>query len=123
MGATPESPLRVRKRRPSQAASTGSLHAASYAARSARVSRPPRSSESASSDSAIVPRVDARGALVGERLERRDEAGLLEPLAGAEQRAAGRVHPAALAHRHDRREHLEAGCVRRRQSHSVARKP
>jgi len=52
-------------------------------------------------------RVGAGRALVGERFERRHEAGLLEPVARVQEPAARRVHPRALAHRHDRREHLE----------------
>ncbi len=60
---------------------------------------------------------------MGERLERRHQSGLFEPSAGLQQLAAGRVDPRTFVHRHHRREHREAGSVRRRKVDAVAREP
>ncbi len=68
-------------------------------------------------------RVDARRALLGERLERGDEPGLFEPLACPQQRAGRCVHARSFAQREHGREHLEAGRVCRRERHPLAGKP
>ena len=65
--------------------------------------------------------VRARRAFGGERLERRDEAGLHEQLAGLEQRAAGRVHARAFAQRHHRLEHAQTCDVRGRHRDAAPR--
>jgi hypothetical protein len=57
--------------------------------------------------------VDARGALLGDQLERPDEPRLLQPLFRPEQPSGGCVNPSAFAHRHHRLEHRQAGDVRR----------
>ena len=67
------------------------------------------------------PAVGASGSLGRNELERTHEALLLEPLAGLEERAAGRVHPRALVHRHHRREHREALGVRAREVRAASR--
>src|SRR5215217_9384444 len=63
----------------------------------------------------------APAAFFRDELECPDEARLLEALAGLQQPAARRVDSPALAHRHHRREHLEASRVGREHLDALAR--
>ena len=60
-----------------------------------------------------------RRGVVGERFQCRDQSGLFEPIAGLEQLAAWGVDRRAFVHRHHRREHREARCVRPRKVDAV----
>ena len=111
----------MRKRRPSRGVSTGALHVARVGGEVVRgdeAAALARELEQRRADRAVVR---ARCALGRERLERGDEARLLEQLARLEQRAAGRVHARAFAHRHHRLEHAQAGDVRRPASSTPSR--
>ena len=67
--------------------------------------------------------VGGLGSVGGKLVERSRQPRLLEPVAGPEQPPARRVDPRPLVHRVDRREHLEAGGVRRRHRHAFAGEP
>ena len=67
-------------------------------------------------------RAPVRGTAVGsKRVERGRQARLLEPVAGLQELPAGRVDRGAFVHRVDGREHRQAGGVRGRHDHAVAR--